>query len=117
MCFSGYEVSYDLLGAIKAWVTQALSSDNMTDAIKTVTAVVLAVLAVCAVGATHLTPMTYRRNAMITVIFNIRGNSTGHKTKTEKGRQNNKMGICFHGSELHSVRLFSYLSPIHPGLQ
>lgn len=44
-------------GAIKARITQALSSDNMTDAIKTVTAVVLAVLAVGAVGAAYLTPV------------------------------------------------------------
>lgn len=44
-------------GAVKAWITQALSSDNMTDSIKTVTAVVPAVLAIGAVGAAHLTPV------------------------------------------------------------
>lgn len=64
-----YEVSHDLLGAIKARVAQALPSDNMTDAIKTVTAVVLAVLAVSTVGAAHLAPMAHKRNALITVIF------------------------------------------------
>lgn len=45
------------VGAIKARVTQALSGDNMTDAVETVTAVVLTVLAVRAVGAAHLTPV------------------------------------------------------------
>lgn len=45
------------VGAIKPRVTQALSSDNMTDAVKAVAAVVLAVLAIRAVGATHLAPV------------------------------------------------------------
>lgn len=45
------------VGAIKSRVTQALSGDNMTDAVKTVTAVVLTVLAICAVGAAHLAPV------------------------------------------------------------
>lgn len=45
------------VGAIKPWVTQTFSSDNVTDAIKTVTAVVLTVLAICAIGAAHLTPV------------------------------------------------------------
>lgn len=43
----------------------------MTDAVKTVTAVVLTVLAICAIGAAHLTPMTHKRNAVITVIFKL----------------------------------------------
>lgn len=64
-------MSYDLLGAIKPGVTQALSGDNMTDAVKTVTAVVLTVLAISAIGATHLAPITHKRNAMITVIFKL----------------------------------------------
>lgn len=67
----GYEVSYDLLGPIKSWVTQALSGDNMTNAVKAVTAVVLTVLAVGAVGAAHLTPTTHRKNAVITVITKL----------------------------------------------
>lgn len=45
------------VGAMKPWVTQALSSDNMTDAIKAVAAVVLAVLTICAIGTAHLTPV------------------------------------------------------------
>lgn len=45
------------VGPIKPRVTQALSGDNMTNTIKTVTAVVLTVLAIRAVGATHLTPV------------------------------------------------------------
>lgn len=45
------------VGAIKSRVAQALSGDNMTDAVKTVTAVILTVLAICAVGAAHLTPV------------------------------------------------------------
>lgn len=48
---------YIAVGAIKPRVTQALSGDNMTDAIKTVTAVVHTVLAICAIGAKHLTPV------------------------------------------------------------
>ncbi len=64
-------MSYDLLGAIKPWVTQTFSSDKVTDAIKTVTAVVLTVLAICAIGAANLTPITHKRNAMITVIFKL----------------------------------------------
>lgn len=68
-CFLGMMLSYDLLGAMKPWVTQALSCDNMTDAIETVATVVLTVLAVCAIGATHLTPIKHRRNVMITGIF------------------------------------------------
>lgn len=52
----GWEESQDLLGAIKARVTQTLSSDNMADAVEAVAAVVLTVLSVCAVGAAHLTP-------------------------------------------------------------
>lgn len=59
----------DLLGAIKPRVTQALSGDNVTDAVKTVTAVVLTVLAVHAIGAAHLAPITHKRNVMITIIF------------------------------------------------
>lgn len=64
-------MSCDLLGAIKSRVTQALSGDNMTDAVKTVTAVVLTVLAVCAVGAAHLAPITHKRNVLITVIVKL----------------------------------------------
>lgn len=64
-------MSCDLLGAIKYRVTQALSGDNMTDAVKTVTAVVLTVLAVCAVGAAHLAPITHKRNVLITVIVKL----------------------------------------------
>lgn len=45
------------VGAIKSWVTQALSGDNVTYAVKTVTAVVLTVLAVRAVGAALLAPV------------------------------------------------------------
>lgn len=45
------------VGAIKPRVTQAFSSDNMTYAIKAVTAVVLAILTICAVGAAHLAPI------------------------------------------------------------
>lgn len=59
----------DLLGAIKARVTQALSCDNMADPVKTVPAIVLAVLAICAIGAAHFTPITHKRNAVITIIF------------------------------------------------
>ena len=44
----------------------------MTDAVKTVTAVILTVLAICAVGAAHLTPIIHKRNSMITVIFKLR---------------------------------------------
>lgn len=66
-----YEVSHDLLGAIKARVAQALPSDNMTEAVKTVTAVVLAVLAVSTVGAAHLAPIAHKRNALITVISSL----------------------------------------------
>lgn len=62
-------LSYNLLGAIKAWVTKALSGDKITDTIETMAAVVLAVLAICAVGAAYLTP-TRRGNDTITVIFN-----------------------------------------------
>lgn len=43
--------------AIKPGVTEALSGNNMTDAIKTMTAVVFTVLAICAIGAAHLTPV------------------------------------------------------------
>lgn len=64
-------MSQDLLCAIKSRVTQALSGDNMTDAVKTVTAVVLAVLPICAVGAAHLAPIAHKRNVMITVIFQV----------------------------------------------
>lgn len=45
------------IGAIKAWVTQALSGDNMTDAVEAVAAVVLAVLAIRAIRAAHLAPV------------------------------------------------------------
>lgn len=45
------------VGAIKPRVTQALSGDNVTDAVETVTAVVLTVLAIRAVGAAHLAPV------------------------------------------------------------
>lgn len=62
-----------LLGAIKARVTQALPCDNMADPVKTVAAIVLAVLAICAVGAAHFTPITHKRNAVITVIFRPNG--------------------------------------------
>lgn len=84
LSFSGYEMSYDLLGAIKSRVTQALSGDNMTDAVKTVTAVVLTVLAIGAVRAAHLAPMTHTRNAMIIVIFKIPSISHGHYHSVEK---------------------------------
>lgn len=43
------------VGAVKSRVTEALSGDKMTDAIETVTAVVLTVLPVCAIGASYLT--------------------------------------------------------------
>lgn len=43
--------------AIKPGVTQALSGNNMTDAIKTMAAVVFTVLTIRAVGAAHLTPV------------------------------------------------------------
>lgn len=77
---------YDLLGAIKARVTQALSGDNVTDAIKTVAAVVLTVLAVCAVGAAHLAPVTHTRNAVITVItVQITRTRHGHFHSVENG--------------------------------
>lgn len=59
----------DLLGAIKARVAQALSCDNVADPVKTVVAIVLAVLAICAIGAAHFTPITHKRNAVITVIL------------------------------------------------
>lgn len=59
----------DLLGAVKARVAQALSCDNMADPVKTVAAIVLAVLAICAIGAAHFTPITHKRNSVITVIF------------------------------------------------
>lgn len=62
---------YDLLGAIKPWITQALSRDNMAHAIKTVTAVVLTVLSVSAIGAAHLAPITHQRNVVITVISKL----------------------------------------------
>lgn len=78
-------MSYDLLGAIKPRVTQALSGDNMTDAIKTVTAVVHTVLAICAIGAKHLTPITHKRNAMITVIFKISSMSHRYYHSVENG--------------------------------
>lgn len=78
-------MSYDLLGAIKPRVTQALSGDNMTDAIKTVTAVVLTVLTIRAVGAAHLAPITHRRNAMITVISKLLSMSHGHYHSVENG--------------------------------
>lgn len=45
------------VGAIKPRVTQAVSGDNMTDAIKTVTAVVFTVLTICAIGTAYLTPV------------------------------------------------------------
>lgn len=45
------------VGAVEAWATQTLSGDNMTDAFKAVTAVVLTVLTICAVGAAYLTPV------------------------------------------------------------
>lgn len=45
------------VGAVKARVTQTLSRDHVTDAIKTVAAVVLTVLSVGAVGTAHLTPV------------------------------------------------------------
>lgn len=60
---------HDLLGAVKARVAQALSSDNMADPVKTVAAIVLAVLSICAIGAAHFTPIARKRNALITVIF------------------------------------------------
>lgn len=45
------------VGAVKARVTEALSGDDMTGAIKTVTAVVLTVLPVGAVRASYLAPV------------------------------------------------------------
>lgn len=84
-CFSGYEVSYDLLGSIKSRVTQAFSGDNMTDAVITVTAVVLTVFAIRAIGAAHLAPITQRRNAMITVIITLSSMSHGHYHSAENG--------------------------------
>lgn len=82
--FWRYEVSRDLLGAVKPRVTQALSGDNMTDAVVAVTAVVLAVLAVRAIRAAHLAPITHERNAVITVIFKLSGMSHGHYHSVEK---------------------------------
>lgn len=79
-----YEVSHDLLGAIKARVAQALPSDNVTDAVKTVTAVVLAVLAVSTVGAAHLAPMAHKRNALITVIFTPGSRSQSTESQCRK---------------------------------
>lgn len=64
---------HDLLGAIKARVAQALSCDNMADPVKTVATIVLTVLAICAIGAAHFTPITHKRNAVITVIFRPNG--------------------------------------------
>lgn len=64
----GAKASGDLLGPIKPRVAQALSGDNVTDTIKTVTAVILAVFAIRAVGAAYLTPTTHRWNAVITGI-------------------------------------------------
>ncbi len=78
-------MSYDLLGAIKPRVAQTLSGDNMTDAVKTVTAVVLTVLAICAIGAAHLAPITHKRNAMITVIFKLSSMSHRHYHSAENG--------------------------------
>lgn len=76
-------MSYDLLGSIKSRVTQALSGDNMTDAVITVTAVVLTVFAIRAVGAAYLTPIEQRRNAMITVIIKLSSLSHGHYHSVE----------------------------------
>lgn len=64
-------MSYNLLGAIKSGVTEALSGDNVTDAVITVTAVVLTVLSICSVGAAHLAPIAHRRNVVITVILKL----------------------------------------------
>lgn len=77
-------VCCDLLSAIKPWVTQALSGDNMTEAVKTVTAVVLTVLAISAIGAAHLAPITHKRNVMITVIFKL---SSMSQTLSQCGKQ------------------------------
>lgn len=57
----------------------------MTDAVKTVTAVVLTVLAICAIGAAHLAPITHKRNAMITVIFKLSSMSHKHYYSAENG--------------------------------
>lgn len=75
-----FEVSFNLLCAIKPGVTEALSGNNMTDAIKTMTAVVFTVLAICAIGAAHVTPITHRKNVLIThnVILKLRSMSHGH---------------------------------------
>lgn len=81
--FCGYEVCFDLLGAIKPRVTQALSSDNMADAVETVTAVVLTVLAIRAIGAAHLAPIAHKRNAMITVISELGSMSHRYYHSTE----------------------------------
>lgn len=48
----------DLLGPVKARVTQTLSGGHVTGAVKTVAAVVLTVIPVRPVGTTHLTPST-----------------------------------------------------------
>lgn len=45
------------VGSIKSRVTQALSGDNMTDAVVTVTAVVLTVFTIRAVRAAYLAPV------------------------------------------------------------
>lgn len=42
---------------VKSWVTQALSGGNVTDAVKTVAAVILTVIPISSVGTTHLTPV------------------------------------------------------------
>lgn len=80
-----YEVSFNLLRAVKAGVAQALSGDHVTDAVKTMTAVVFTVLTIGAVGAAHLTPVTRTESVSVTrnAIFKLRRVSHRHYHSAE----------------------------------
>lgn len=108
-----YEVFLDLLGAMEAWVAQALPGDNMTNAVETVAAVVLAIFAVSTIRAAHLAPMAHRRNVLITVIVTAGGKTFLQRLPVKR--------CCVilkgHPGRNYTVVSLTHLSPIQPGLQ
>lgn len=61
--------SRDLLCPVKSWVTQALSGGNVTDAVKTVAAVILTVIPISPVGTAHLTPTDQGDKTGMNVVY------------------------------------------------
>ena len=88
---------------MKPRVAEALSGDDVTDAVETVAAVVLAVLAVRPVGAAHLAPVAHRRNVVITVMLQLSSVSHSH--------HHHRMEMCYRSFELKTLnekKLFFY---------